>query len=119
MIGRNRHDLTSAERKLMPVHKGFLRYFPDAVLAVACLSLRANEKHNPGEELHWSKGKSSDHGDCLARHQCDVGTHDKEFDLDYAVHVAWRGMSQLQDLIEIHGFDAVIGGLSGQDADST
>ena len=39
MTGRNRHQLTSEERKLMPADKGFLRYFPDAAAGRGALVL--------------------------------------------------------------------------------
>ena len=105
---RDRHDLSSAERKQMPVHRGFSKYFPDAMMLVSMLSQRANAKHAPGQPIHWVKGASADHGDCLERHQMDIGEMDKEMGLDYAVHVAWRGMAQLQTLIEEHGMDALV-----------
>jgi hypothetical protein len=88
------------ERKDTPVYSGFMRYFPDAMRLVAQLSLHANEKHNPGQPLHWSKGKSNDHGDCLIRHQLDIGTFDEGNDCDHAVSVAWRAMAQLQTMFE-------------------
>lgn len=105
---RNRHNLTSAERKQMPIDVGCLKYFPDALMLVAMLSARANEKHAPGEPIQWVKGVSNDHGDCLVRHQSDVGIRDSEMGLDFAVHVAWRGLAQLQTLVADHGLDALI-----------
>lgn len=91
---------TSEERKASPVHSGFDQYFPAARELVARLSKLANDKHNPGRAMHWSRDKSTDHADCIARHQGDVGTLDPEFDLDHAVSVAWRAMAQLQILAE-------------------
>lgn len=90
----------SAERKASPLWSGCMQYFPDALLAVARLSKKANDKHNPGEPLHWSKGKSSDHGDCIARHQLNPEEIDPEFDEIHAVMVAWRALAQLQIIIE-------------------
>ncbi len=91
---------TSEERKASPVASGFDQYFPAARELVARLSKRANDKHNPGQPMHWSRDKSTDHADCLARHQLDVGTIDAEVGLDHAVAVAWRSMAQLQILAE-------------------
>lgn len=105
----SRHTLTSAERKEMPIDRGALVYFPDALLLVSMLSARANAKHAPGKPIQWVKGKSSDHGDCLVRHQLDVGEMDPEFNLNYAVHVAWRGLAQLQALVDEHGIEALFG----------
>jgi hypothetical protein len=107
---RTRHDLTSAERKQMPLARGCLDYFPDALLLVSHLSWLANEKHNPGEPLHWSKDKSRDHADCLARHQLDIGKDD-EFGLDHSIAVAWRALSQLQTFAEELGYDALVAAL--------
>ena len=89
------------KRKATPVYSGFMKYFPDAMLEVARLSLHANEKHNPGEPLHWSKDKSKDHADCLIRHQLEAGVWDESNQCDHAVSVAWRAMAQLQTLIEL------------------
>ena len=117
---RDRHELTSEERKQMPVHRGFSTYFPDAKMLVAMLSARANTKHAPGEPIQWVKGKSTDHGDCLERHQADVGHIDPEMGLDYAVHVAWRAMAQLQIMVDDHGIDALVDwNWEAPDAEST
>jgi len=88
------------KRKATPVYSGFIKYFPDAIEAVAQLSLHANEKHNPGQRLHWSKGQSNDHLDCLARHLTEVGVWDESNDCDHAVSVAWRALAYLQIAIE-------------------
>ena len=93
-------------RKQMPVYRGFLQYFPDAVHLVAMLSARANEKHAPGKPIQWVKGVSADHEDCLARHLIDIDKMDPEMGLDYRVHVAWRGMAQLQAAIDSSGIEA-------------
>ena len=90
----------SAARKAAPVDSGFLKYFPDAIMEVSRLSKSGNDKHNPGMALQWSKGKSNDHGDCLVRHQMEVGTIDPDTGFDHAVAVAWRAMAQLQILLE-------------------
>ena len=95
----------SALRKQMPVYRGFLAYFPDAAHLVSMLSARANQKHAPGQPIQWVKGLSADHEDCLARHLVDIGKMDPEMGLDYRVHVAWRGMAQLQAFIDEHGIE--------------
>lgn len=86
-------------RKGIPIYSGFLMYFPDAVAEVARLSQIANEQHNPGEPVHWSRGKSADHEDCLMRHMMQLG----EVDSDGVLHdakVAWRAMAVLQLRLE-------------------
>lgn len=105
---RGREELTSEERKQMPVDRGFNQYFPDAMMLVSMLSARSNEKHAPGQPIQWVKSASADHGDCLARHQLDIGEVDPEMGLDFAVHVAWRAMAQLQTMIEDEGMDYLI-----------
>ena len=89
-----------AERKATPLCTGCFDYFADALAAVARLSLKANEKHNPGEPLHWSKGKSNDHADCLLRHLVERGKVDEEMQESHTVHVAWRALALLQTEIE-------------------
>lgn len=87
-------------RKATPICTGALDYFPDALAAVSRLSLKANEKHNPGQPLHWSKNKSADHADCLVRHLIERGHIDPETNESFTVHVAWRALALLQTEIE-------------------
>lgn len=90
----------SAERKATPIASGVLSYFPDAIAAVAKLSKLGNDKHNPGEPLNWSRGKSNDHADCIVRHLMDRGTIDEETGLLHDVAVAWRALAMCQLAIE-------------------
>ena len=92
----------SKERKKVPLWGGLFRYFPDALVAVARLSWKGNEKHNPGEPLHWSRDKSNDHADCLLRHQMDCGNGEVDPDSGelHEVEVAWRALAQLQLALE-------------------
>lgn len=90
----------STTRKATPIWSGVLRYFPDALAAVARLSKAGNDKHNPGEPLHWSRDKSNDHGDCLVRHQLTPDMIDPETGELHATAVAWRALAQLQLLEE-------------------
>ena len=89
----------SQERKDTPVFSGFMAYFPLAMAEVARLSKEGNDKHNPGEPLHWARGKSEDHADCIVRHQLEVGVVDTDGFL-HEVKVAWRAMAQLQTSLE-------------------
>lgn len=93
----------SALRKATPLHGGCLKYFPDALLAVAYLSKIGNDKHNPGEPLHWSRGKSNDHKECIARHSLEAGTVDHETGLLHDIPLAWRALANLQIELEKHG----------------
>jgi hypothetical protein len=83
-------------RKDIPMARGLLDYFPDALAEVAYVSFRSNEKHNPGEPLHWSKEKSSDHADCLVRHIVERGTIDPDDGLRHSAKAAWRALALLQ-----------------------
>lgn len=94
------HVVTDAKaRKALPVFSGFVKYFPDAMLAVAELSRIGNDQHNPGQPLHWAKEKSTDEHDALMRHLIDAGTIDTD-GVRHSTKVAWRAMAALQREIE-------------------
>lgn len=86
-------------RKGFPITTGVLDYFPDALLAVAAVSKAGNDQHNPGEPLHWARGKSMDQSDTLVRHLMERG----EIDTDghrHSAKMAWRALALLQLEIE-------------------
>ena len=90
------------ERKDTPIFSGVLKYFPDAVAAVARVSQVGNEQHNPGSELHWDRTKSKDEYDSCQRHLLDRAAGE-EFDADGQRHMAkaaWRALAALQKEIE-------------------
>lgn len=93
----------SGARKDIPLVRGLLDYFPAALAAVAEVSRLGNEKHNPGEEMHWARGKSSDHADCIVRHLMDRDTVDPEDGLLHSAKMAWRALALLQEEIEAQG----------------
>jgi len=98
-----RLPVDSTERKQIPLVGGLLNYFPDALVAVARISKKGNEKHNPGKPLHWSRDKSTDHLECIARHLVDwdkIDPDDGEYHID---HLIWRACAQSQLLKEAHG----------------
>lgn len=86
-------------RKKFPVATGFLDYFPDAVCAVANLSFVGNEQHNPGQPLHWARGKSQDEADTMMRHFLQRGTLDTD-GVRHSVKMAWRALALLQKELE-------------------
>lgn len=86
-------------RKGQPITTGVLDYFPDAIIAVAELSRVGNDQHNPGQPLHWARGKSTDHADALARHLLDRGKLDTDGQR-HSAKVAWRALALLQTEIE-------------------
>ncbi len=95
-------ETNAQARKETPVYSGVLKYFPDALAEVARVSKAGNDQHNPGQPLHWDRGKSQDEYDALARHLLDRAADD-EFDTDGQRHmakVAWRALAALQKEIE-------------------
>jgi dATP/dGTP diphosphohydrolase len=86
----------SVARKNTPLATGVLDYFPAALAAVARISKVGNDKHNPGEPLHWSRGKSQDHADCVLRHLADRGVIDPETGESHTAEMAWRALALLQ-----------------------
>ena len=92
----------SKARKALPLCTGVLDYFPDALAAIAHLSHVGSEKHNPGEPVHWSREKSSDHDDCVGRHSVAVAVDPDSLDGDvpHMVCRAWRALAALQLWIE-------------------
>lgn len=91
----------SAERKNTPIYSGVLQYFPLAIAAVARHSKRGNDKHNPGEPLHWAREKSNDLRDCAARHLVDVDHFNPELnEYEEACALAWRALAILELLEE-------------------
>lgn len=86
-------------RKALPVFSGVLRYFPDALTAVAECSKKGNDQHNPGKPLHWDRSKSQDELDALTRHLLDAGTIDTD-GIRHSTKVAWRALANLQKEIE-------------------
>lgn len=89
----------SQERKNIPIYSGVLKYFPDALAAVAAVSKAGNDQHNPGQPLHWSREKSDDHADCVARHLLDHGLIDTDGHR-HSAKMAWRSLALLQLEIE-------------------
>lgn len=94
-------------RKGLPLYGGVLRYFPDALAAVARVSLAGNEQHHPGEPLHWDKTKSMDHEDALLRHLIERGSLDAD-GLPHTAKVAWRALALLQTECEEDALDEAL-----------
>lgn len=93
----------SASRKNVPITSGVLDYFPAALAAVAAVSKAGNDKHNPGEPMHWARGKSMDQADCIARHLIERGGIDPETGMRYSAQLAWRALAMLQIELEEAG----------------
>ena len=89
----------AAARKAVPLVAGCLDYFPDALAAVAALSMIGNEQHNKGQPMHWARSKSGDEAECILRHLMDRGTIDTD-GVRHSVTVAWRALALLQKELE-------------------
>ena len=92
--------MTSAQRKEYPITTGCLDYFRDALLLVSHVSYKGNQKHNPGEPLHWARGKSADEEDAMGRHLLGRYDMDTEIGLEEAAQLVWRALAFLQKLAE-------------------
>lgn len=90
-------------RKQIPIVTGVLDYFPDAIAAVAMVSVAGNEQHNPGQPLHWDRSKSMDQADCIGRHLMGRGKYDNDGQR-HSAKLAWRALALLQ--LEIEAEDA-------------
>lgn len=87
--------LDAKGRKGIPLATGVIDYFPDALLAVAELSRIGNDQHNPGQPLHWARGKGGNNADELGRHFVQRGTVDSD-GVRHSAKVAWRALAILQ-----------------------
>ena len=90
---------TGEDRKQIPVTTGVLDYFPLALAEVAKISVVGNNQHNLGQPLHWARGKSVDHADCVARHLIQRGTVDSD-GAKHTAKLAWRALALLQEEVE-------------------
>ena len=88
------------ERKRIPLGSGVLDYFPSALIEVAKVSQKGNDQHNPGEPLHWARGKSMDHYDTIQRHLMERGTLDTD-GMRHTAKAAWRLLALLQEEMEL------------------
>ena len=91
-----------AERKKIPLGTGVLDYFSAALIEVAKVSFAGNEQHNPGQPLHWARGKSQDHADTIVRHFMERGTIDVD-GMRHSAKLAWRALAALQLELEAEG----------------
>lgn len=96
----------SAARKAMPIASGVFDYFPAVFGELARLSKDGNDKHNPGQPLHHSRGVSDDHDDCLLRHFVERGSYDDDGHL-HRTKIVWRAMAALQLELEQRGLAPV------------
>ena len=82
---------TAEERKMIPLYRGLLCYFPDALVEVAKQPVKGNLQHHPDSlDIWWDKSKSKDELDALLRHMLEG---------DWAA-MAWRALAHLQRQLE-------------------
>ena len=87
------------ERKGIPICTGVLDYFPLALAEVARVSKAGNDQHNPGQPLHWNRGKSADFADTILRHMVERGGKDTD-GMRHTAKAAWRILAMLQIELE-------------------
>lgn len=96
------------ERKAVPLASGVMDYFPAALAEVAKVSFKGNEQHNPGQPLHWARGKSTDHADTMLRHFLERGTIDTD-GTRHSAKMVWRALALLQMELEHDGYPTARG----------
>jgi hypothetical protein len=79
-----------------------LDYFPNALAEVAKISKQGNIQHNPGQPLHWTRRKSTDHADTIIRHLMERGSVDVD-GTSHSAKMAWRALALLQEELERAG----------------
>lgn len=101
-------------RKMQPVGTVGREYFPLADRARAAVAWVGNEKHNPGEPLHWARGKSDDHLDAMIRHATESEDWDtvalpdgRVFQILHAAEAAWRASALAQIVAEKYGGEVI------------
>lgn len=72
-----------------------LGYFPNALACVAEHCRQSNEKHNPGEPVHWAFEKSPEHVMKAIGHLARAGTPD-DIAFTHTVPGAWRALAALE-----------------------
>jgi hypothetical protein len=89
-------------RKDLPLYTFLTQYFPDALVELVKISVAGNAQHNPGEPLHWARGKSTDQLNTAMRHIFDHGAGTR-YDEDGTMHLAkaaWRLLAEIQGMCE-------------------
>jgi len=106
-------------RKAIPLFDFLTKYFPLAIVEVTRIAVAGNAQHNPGEPLHWARGKSMDQLNTAMRHIFDHGmgtVYDTEPpEVEAAIggktmhlaKAAWRLLAEIQLLCEAREADAV------------
>lgn len=78
------------------IASGCVDYFPNALAAVGRHSRIGNDKHNPGEPMHWAFDKSTEHADAVLSHFAQRGAIDPETGEDYDIGALWRMLALVE-----------------------
>ncbi|MCE5292941.1 MAG: hypothetical protein LLG14_27410 [Nocardiaceae bacterium] len=92
-------------RKAVPAG-AVLDYFDSAWVEIAKALQDGNDQHNPGEPLHWSRGKSADHAHCIIRHYLQRGKlsiSPTGAVIRHSTYMAIRALMLLQEELEAAG----------------
>jgi hypothetical protein len=92
-------------RKAVPAG-AVLDYFDSAIVEIAKALQDGNDQHNPGEPLHWARGKSSDHAHCIIRHYLQRGklaVSPTGAVIRHSTYMAIRALMFLQEELEANG----------------
>ncbi len=98
-------ETNKEKRKQIPLYRGLIKYFPDALCEVARVSYIGSKQHHPDKEIHWDREKSTDDLDALMRHLMENGMHDID-GVRHSAKIAWRALAHLQKEIEGDKTDA-------------
>jgi hypothetical protein len=98
-ISRSSLPEDDSTRNEYPMFDGLVAYFPNALAEVSRVSKIGNDQHNPGEPMHWARGKSTDHENKIMRHLVDVGKKDAR-GVRHSARLAWRALALLQEELE-------------------
>lgn len=106
MAKRFLDTLTSEQRKQYPMSSGLVDYFADALALISHVSWTGNEKHNPGQPLHWSRWNSTDHADCVMRHHSTRDNEEHGIPFMHMAEEGWRVLAMIQEAMEeYYGLD--------------
>lgn len=93
--------MSAKERKTYPLYEGVFGYFYNALLRVAHVSYIGNEQHNPGQPLHWARGKSKDQLDCMLRHAGEYAPDDySDASEEAGAAMCWRALAEFELYLE-------------------
>ena len=93
--------MDAATRKRYPLAEGLFDYFSNALVRVSHVSWVGNEQHNPGQPLHWARGKSKDQRDCALRHFVEFDPTDFSPESEEAgAALCWRVLAAYELFLE-------------------